>query len=109
MFFGMCNSPATLQAMMDDIFVTMIKEKLVIVYMDDILIFAGTKEELEQIMKMILEKLCKNDLFLRAKKWKFCKTKIKYLGMIIKEGRISIDPVKLQEITDPIPTKYNHY
>jgi hypothetical protein len=39
MFFGMCNSPATFQAMMDDIFMTMIDNQLVIVYMDDILIF----------------------------------------------------------------------
>ena len=46
MFFGMCNSPATFQSMMDNIFITMIKGKLVIVYMDDILIFARTKEEL---------------------------------------------------------------
>ena len=46
MFFGMCNSLATFQSMMDDIFITMIKGKLVIVYMDDILIFAETKEEL---------------------------------------------------------------
>jgi Reverse transcriptase (RNA-dependent DNA polymerase) len=37
MFFGMCNSPATFQAMMDDIFMTMIDNRLVIVYMDDIL------------------------------------------------------------------------
>ena len=43
MFFGMCNSPAMFQAMMDNIFVTMIEGKLVIVYMDNILIFAGTK------------------------------------------------------------------
>jgi Reverse transcriptase (RNA-dependent DNA polymerase) len=47
MFFGMCNSPATFQAMMDDIFMMMIDNRLVIVYMDDILIFADTKEELE--------------------------------------------------------------
>ena len=46
MFFGMCNSPAMFQSMMDRIFVTMIEEKLVIIYMDDILIFAKTKEEL---------------------------------------------------------------
>ena len=57
MFFGMCNSPATFQSMMDNIFITMIKGKLVIVYMDDILIFAGTKEELTWITKMVLEKL----------------------------------------------------
>ena len=80
MFFGMCNSPATFQSMMDNIFITMIKGKLVIVYMDDILIFAGTKEELTWIMKMVLEKLWENDLFLKAKKCEFYKTKIKYLA-----------------------------
>ena len=35
MFFGMCNSPATFQAMMDNIFMAEIDEQLVIVYMDD--------------------------------------------------------------------------
>jgi hypothetical protein len=57
MFFGMCNSLATFQAMMDDIFMTMIDNRLVIVYMDNILIFADTKEELERITKLVLEKL----------------------------------------------------
>ena len=40
MFFGMCNSPATFQAMMDDIFSDMIDECIIIIYMDDIFIFA---------------------------------------------------------------------
>jgi Reverse transcriptase (RNA-dependent DNA polymerase) len=57
MFFGMGNSQATFQAMMDDIFMTMIDNRLVIVYMDDILIFADMKEELERITKLVLEKL----------------------------------------------------
>jgi Reverse transcriptase (RNA-dependent DNA polymerase) len=68
MFFGMCNSPATFQAMMDDIFMTMIDNRLVIVYMDDIFIFADTKEELERITKLVLERLWEHDLFLKAKK-----------------------------------------
>ena len=86
MFFGMCNSPATFQLMMDKIFVTMIKGKLVIIYMDNILIFAKTKEELKQITKLVLEKLRENNIFLKAKKCEFEKTKIEYLGMIIEEG-----------------------
>jgi hypothetical protein len=45
MFFGMTNSPATFQHMMDTIFVEMIDENLIIVYMDDI--FAPTIEELD--------------------------------------------------------------
>jgi Reverse transcriptase (RNA-dependent DNA polymerase) len=57
----MCNLPATFQAMMDDIFMTMIDNKLVIAHIDDILIFADTKEELEQITKLVLEKLREHD------------------------------------------------
>jgi hypothetical protein len=105
MFFGMCNSPATFQAMMDDIFMTMIDNRLVIVYMDNILIFADTKEELEWITKLVLEKLREHDLFLKAKKCKFCQTRIEYLGMIIEEGKISMDAIKLGGIRDwPVPT-----
>ena len=40
MFFGMCNSPATFQSMMDAVFLDMIDDNLVIIYMVDILIFA---------------------------------------------------------------------
>jgi RNase H-like domain found in reverse transcriptase/Reverse transcriptase (RNA-dependent DNA polymerase)/Integrase zinc binding domain len=100
MFFGMCNSPATFQAMMDDIFMTMIDNRLVIVYMDDILIFADTKEELERITKLVLEKLQERDLFLKAKKCEFYQTRIEYLGMIIEEEIISMDTVKLGGIRD---------
>jgi Reverse transcriptase (RNA-dependent DNA polymerase) len=100
MFFRMCNSLATFQAMMDDIFMTMIDNRLVIVYMDDILIFADMKEELERITKLVLETLWKHDLFLKAKKCEFCQTRIEYLGMIIKEGKISMDAVKLGGIRD---------
>ena len=86
MFFGMCNSPTTIQAMMDDIFVRMINGRLVIIYMDDILIFTETKEELERITKMVLAKLREHNLFLEAKKCEFCKQEIEYLGMVIEEG-----------------------
>jgi RNase H-like domain found in reverse transcriptase/Reverse transcriptase (RNA-dependent DNA polymerase)/Integrase zinc binding domain len=105
MFFRMCNSPATFQAMMDNIFMTMINNQLVIVYMDNILIFANTKEELERITKLVLEKLPEHDLFLKAKKCEFCQTKIEYLGIIIEEGKISMDAIKLGEIRDwPVHT-----
>jgi hypothetical protein len=42
---------------MDDIFMTMIDNRLVIVYMDNILIFANRKEELEWITKLVLKRL----------------------------------------------------
>ena len=48
MFFGMCNSPATFQSMVDPIFIEEIEEGVTIVYMDDILIYATTPELLEK-------------------------------------------------------------
>ena len=57
MFFGMCNSPATFQSMMDSIFIEEIEEGVTIVYMDDILIYATTLELLEKYTKRVLQKL----------------------------------------------------
>src|ERR1700678_1010113 len=76
MFFGMCNSPPTFQAMMDAIFIDMIKGCIVIIYMDDILIFARTQEDLEKYTKLVLQRLRENDLFLKAMKCEFNKTRV---------------------------------
>jgi hypothetical protein len=75
-FFGMCNSPATFQAMIDSIFTDMIEGCIVIVYMDNILIFTKTQEDLEQYTKMVLQQLQENHLFLKATKCEFNKTTI---------------------------------
>ena len=104
MFFGMCNSPATFQAMMDSIFTDMVERNEVLVYMDDILIFANTQEELERLTKEVLKRLRDNDLFLKPKKCEFNKTEVEYLGLIVEEGRLRMDPTKLSGINDwPIP------
>ena len=49
MFFGLTNSPATFQTMMNDIFRDLIADGVVCVYLDDILIFTRTKEEHRRI------------------------------------------------------------
>ena len=105
MFFGMCNSPATFQAMMDDIFQDLIEEGIVIIYMDDMFLSAKTKDRLQENTKRVLQRLMENDLYLKPKKCEFCKEKIEWLGMVIQEGRITMDPGKLKGIQDwPAPT-----
>jgi Reverse transcriptase (RNA-dependent DNA polymerase) len=104
MFFGMCNSPATFQAMMNEIFKKEIKENLIIVYMDDILAFPKTIDGLKRIEQIILEKAREYDLYFKAKKCKFRKPKIEYLGLVVKEGKLAMDPTKLKGILDwPAP------
>jgi len=105
MFFGLCNSPATFQAMMDHIFEDQVHEGWVIIYMDDILIFSKDKKTLEERTKRILQRLRKNDLYLKPKKCFFCLERVEYLGMIVEEGKLSMDQAKLKGIRDwPTPT-----
>src|SRR6185437_4071924 len=55
MFFGLCNSPATFQTMMNDIFRNLVEEGVVSVYMDDILIFTKTLGEHRSVVKRVLQ------------------------------------------------------
>jgi RNase H-like domain found in reverse transcriptase/Reverse transcriptase (RNA-dependent DNA polymerase)/Integrase zinc binding domain len=104
MFFGMCNSPATFQAMMDEIFKKEIKGDLIIVYMDDILAFSKMIDGLKKVERIILEKAWEYDLYFKAKKCKFRKLKIEYLGLVVEEGKLAMDPAKLKGILDlPAP------
>jgi Reverse transcriptase (RNA-dependent DNA polymerase) len=104
MFFRMCNSPVTFQAMMDEIFKKEIKEDLIIVYMDDILAFSKMIDGLKKIEWIILEKAREYDLYFKAKECKFRKPKIKYLGLVVKEEKLAMDPAKLKGILDfPVP------
>jgi len=54
MFFGIINSPATFQTMMNNIFQNLIAKGIVVVYLDDILIFTKTKEEHKQAVRRVL-------------------------------------------------------
>jgi Reverse transcriptase (RNA-dependent DNA polymerase) len=104
MFFGMCNSPATFQAMMDEIFKKEIEENLIIVYMNDILAFFKIINGLKKIQQIIPEKAREYDLYFKAKKCKFRKLKIEYLGLVVKEAKLAMDPAKLKGILDgPAP------
>jgi hypothetical protein len=104
MFFKMCNSPATFQAMMDEIFKKEIEENLIIVYMDNILAFSKTIDGLKKIKQIILEKAREYDLYFKAKKCEFRKPKIEYLGLVVEEGKLAMDPAKLKGILDwPAP------
>ena len=105
MFFGLQNSPTMFQAMMDDYFRDMIDKEWIAIYMDDILIHARTKEDLEKKTKQVLEQLKEHDLYLKPEKCKFEQTEVEFLGMIISENTIRMDPIKLAGIRDwPSPT-----
>jgi hypothetical protein len=105
MFFGLTNSPATFQTMMDDIFEDLITEGVVVVYLDDILIFTETIEEHRKVTRRVLELLEKHRLYLRPDKCEFERTTVEYLGVIISHNSVAMDPVKIAGVAEwPEPT-----
>ena len=104
MFFGMTNSPATFQTMMNDVFRTVIAEGIVVVYLDDILIFTKTEEEHERAVRRVLEILAEHKLFLGPEKCKFHRKQNEYLGLVISENTVAMDPIKVAGVREwPTP------
>ena len=77
-----------------------IGKNYVVIYMDDILIYTTTKEDLEERTKKVLQVLKENDLYVKPDKCEFYKEKIEYLGFIIEHNKISMDPAKLKGLNE---------
>jgi len=104
MFFGLTNSPATFQTMMNDIFQELVMEGVVVVYLDDILIYTETLEEHRTVTRRVLELLQEHKLFLKPDKCEFEQTKVEYLGVVVSHNSVEMDPVKVAGVADwPIP------
>ena len=78
--------------MMNDIFRDLIVEGIMVVYLDDILIFTRTDEEHVKAIRRVLQE---HKLFLRPEKCEFCKERIEYLELVISENEVSMDLVKI--------------
>jgi len=86
--------------MMNDVFRTVIAEGIVVVYLDDILIFTKTEEEHEQAVWRVLEILAEHKLFLCLEKCEFHQKQIEYLGLVILENTVAMDPVKVAGVRE---------
>ena len=106
MFFGLCNSPATFQHMMDNIFLVQTTKGWMIIYMDDMLILAETMDKLNERTLEVLQLLRENDLYLNPQKCEFGVTKVNFLDFIFEHGKMTMDPVKLAGIADLASTLY---
>src|SRR5882724_2940268 len=105
MFFSLTYSLATFQMMMNDIFNELIDEGVVNIYMDNILIFSSQmKEQYHTIVVKVLDILWTHRLYLKAEKCIFEQPRVKYLCIILSDGHVDTDPVKVAGIQDwPTP------
>jgi len=68
MFFGMTNSPAIFQAMMNEILRDLINKGKVTVFMDDVLVRTEAEKSHDEIVEEILKRLEENDLYIKPEK-----------------------------------------
>ena len=98
MFFGMTNSPATFQAMMNEILRDLINKGKVTVFVDNVLVGTETEEGHNEIMEEILRRLEENNLYIKLEKYVWKARKIEFLGVVIGPDRIEIEAEKVDGV-----------
>jgi hypothetical protein len=73
-------------------------DKFEVVFIDDILIFSKNEEEHDKQVHLVMQKLRENQLYAKLNKCKFWLEEVSFLGHIIFEGGISVDPSKVKDV-----------
>jgi len=98
MFFGMINSPATFQAMMNEILRDLINEGKVAAFVNDVLVETETEEGHDEIVEEILRRLEENNLYIKPEKCVWKVRKIGFLGVVIGPNGIEIEREKVEGV-----------
>jgi len=101
--FGLCNAPATFQRLMDRIFVEDLF-KDILAYLDDLLVYGKSIDEVLTSFDKCLKKLIAAGLKCKPRKCKILPEKLEYLGHILSAEGITADKGKVEKIREwPFP------
>jgi transposase InsO family protein len=102
--FGLTNSPATYQRLMESVFTGMHLD-YVQIYLDDIIVHSSSFSDHIDHLEAVFQRLAQYNLKLAPKKCKLFQTSVKYLGHVVSASGVSVDPEKTDKITSwPVPT-----
>ena len=100
MYFGLYNLPETFQKMINSIFRKLLYEGVLANYMDDFVIPAKTKEELEERMIQFLKIAEKHNLCFKWSKCDFDMEEIPILGVIVRKEQVKIEQEKIKTVKE---------
>jgi hypothetical protein len=97
MSFGLTNASTYFMNLMNNVFMEYL-DRFVIVFIDDILIYSKSDSDHEEHLRLVLQKLRDNQLYAKYSKCEFWIDEVSFLGHIISNGGILVDPAKVKEI-----------
>jgi hypothetical protein len=97
MSFGLTNAPAFFMYLMNSVFMDCL-DKFVVVFIDDILIYSQSEEEHVEHLKMVLQRLQEHQLYAKLSKCEFWIHEVLFLGHIINQDGLAVDPKKVADI-----------
>jgi len=104
MYFGLMNSPATFQRMMNDLFKDLINQENMATFIDDILVATKTEEEYNELVKEVQKRLEENDLFVKPEKCKWKVREVEFLGVVISPKGVEMQKKKVEGVLNwPAP------
>jgi hypothetical protein len=104
MTFGLTNALAYFMNLMNKVFMEYL-DRFVMVLIDDILIYSKSDNDHEEHLRLVLQKLRDNQLYTKYSKCEFWIDEVPFLGHVISNRGISVDPAKVKEIVAwSIPT-----
>lgn len=96
--FGLCNSPAVFQYFINTVFRDLIKAKIVVVYMDDLIIPGVDEIDNLNNIKKVLKVAAENGLLIQFSKCQFVMRKVNFLGHILEAGLVRPSEEKTEAI-----------
>ena len=97
MSFGLTNAPAYFMYLMNNVFMEYL-DKFVVVFIDDILVYSKNEEQHEEHLRLVLQKLRENQLYAKLSKCEFWLKEVSFLGHVITDGGIAVDPSKVRDV-----------
>jgi hypothetical protein len=99
MSFGLTNAPAYFMYLMNSVFMPEL-DKFVVVFIDDILVHSENEQDHAEHLRVVLNRLRDRKLYAKFSKCEFWLKTVQFLGHVLSENGISVDPSKVKEVMD---------
>ena len=99
-FFGLTNSPATFQAMMNELLRDLTNTGKVAVFIDDVIVGTETEEGHDELVAEVIRRLEENDLYVKPEKCKWKVKKVGFLGVVIGQEGIKMEEEKVKGVLE---------